>query len=282
MNKKFLKAAAITVCAATCASAFALSAAGCGGGEVKAQSYYNKTITFTGKAYTYGFDTVGEVDNYNEGKNDGNGERDTTQRKILEKYWNDIDWKYTGLDPAPKDSDEVKTFLDTAQTKVFEDMKDLSFTVTKTDTVTITLNLNEEFEDLGWGTSMTIPLYESDDEFKTSTGIEPWFTGLKEGYFGAGVKVDGNKRIRVSIDTRKVFVDVGGKKNVYKDTVGLSIVTETIEEGGAVTQNSYLSTDILGSGTFYGKEEKIDEIATTHRGILYVGFYPEITITDAE
>ncbi len=281
MNKKIFKAAVASVCAA-CAVFSAVSLAACGGGGTpKSVKYYNKTITFTGKAYGYGFDTKGLVDSYNNGKNDGNGERNTTQRKILEKYWDNIDWDYTGIDPAPQNTDEVKEFLDLAQENTFKAWKDLSFTVTKTDTVTITLNLPEEWQYLGWGTSVTMPLYENEEEFASSTGIEPWFSGLREGEFGVGVKVDGNKRIRVSVYTSNPSVNKGGK-NVNMDTVSLSIFTETINEDGSINQGYSFDTGVSGMGSIYAKAVKLDDYTSSHDTILPISFYPEVTITDAE
>lgn len=283
MNKKITKAAATTICAAACAAAFALSAAGCGGEDYKAQSYYNKTITFTGGAYTYGFDTVGASDGYNDGKEDGKGERDTTQRKIVEKYWDKIDWEEMGLIPAPKNSDEVKTFLDTAQTKVFEVLKDLSFTVTKTDTVTLTVNMNDELKDFGgWGTSITVPLYENGEELN----LEGFSYSLEEGYHGVGVKEDGNKRLIIEVMMTKPYADVGGKKNVYKDSAHITMHWDTKitnDDGGYYYNNvARIDTWFDGLGNFTAKPV-INAEGGEHIGtVLSVNYYPEITITDAQ
>lgn len=260
MNNKLLKLAAISVCAAVCTTALALSAAGCGGGGGEKQSYYGKTVTFTGEKFYVGLDKKGAYDNYGD-----LGE--CSNKKILETYWNDIDWSQFKNPPANVDA--FKTMIDEA--KPYEKWANLSFSVTKADTATITVNLPSAFSSWGWGTSVTMPLYENKDKLNAdypSLGVGKLEA---EGYEGVGVKTDGDKMFKVSVSMNYNFY-------LKKDIVSFDMEASVKNVSGNYVTVQYISTSEANLD-LQSKPVQVGEITST-KTVCSISLYPEITISD--
>lgn len=265
MNKKIARAAVIAVCAA-CAATSALSFTACGE-NYDPSTYYNKTISFTGKAYCRGFEDKGAYDNYH-----GDLGENTTHKEILETYWDNIDW--SNWDNPPANTDAVKAELEKMKPEDY--VKDISFTVTKTDTVTLTLNMPEDVAGK-WGTSVTMPLIEDPNNIPPDMG----YLSLTPGYIGAAAKVDGDERLAVTIWMVKNRVEINGKSQVM-DTVNMTILSQRKNELGGYYQTTNTIIDTNHWQAIFNEKPIVNGDETHWSSVLRIDFCPEIIITDAQ
>lgn len=258
MNKRLLKATAVSVCTA-CAVASAALLTACGNKKGGAQSYYDKTITFTGNDFHRGFEEGGVIDNYG-------SLGSTTYKKIIETYWDDID--FSRLDNPPTDVDGFKTMIENFHP--YQTWAGLSFTVTKADTVTITVNMPSSFASWGWGTSVTMPLYESEEALSAAYSDVYTMGELRKGYYGTGVKVDGNKMLRVD-------VIMGYDYNKNKDDVTFIMSSQT-KEGEQYNYDKGIGQDM--TLTLNSKPVDMGNGGFLSNSVLYVHYIPEVIITN--
>ena len=264
MKKNMFRIALVSALAIGCA-ATALSA-GCAK-EYETKSYYNKTVTFTGNDFHRGFEQKGAYDNY------GNGSLgETTYKKIAETYWGDIDWaesKPTALFTAPPASvDAFKTIAENYHP--YETWDGLSFTVTKEDSVTVTLNLPTNFSGFGWGTSVTMTLYEDKNKLQSDySDINP--SELEAGYHGMGVKADGDKRL---------VLDVRMAQSTGKDFAIFELRSEKKDGYGYYETLKKVSTMTDGSIDLISKTVDNGDGSGSTKNVLNISYYAEITIVD--
>ena len=199
--KKFIPIMLVVVCALACTFAFTACS------NNNQEPYYGKTYTMTGKAII-DWETKLYRDNYKQADND-----DHSQKELLTKYWDDIDWDVTleraGLpaDAVPHGSIEefVALFEETEQ-NLYEHVKGLQISVSdKSDpklTITFPTDDNDYFRGYlanNYGSKLTMPLYESDDKLAANKPFNDF--PLQEqsldnpGYFGMGVVKGENNHV---------------------------------------------------------------------------------------
>lgn len=185
MKKKSAAVATALACAGVLACICALSA--CGDGR---ETIYNKTFTLTG-GHTTDWTGKNFSDNYGE-----LGE-DISQKRIVETYWDKIDWSASGIEDSLANADALIAYVDAAP--IFKELEGLTFSFTGKDDLKLTLTLPESLSDWGYGTSVEMPFAETQEKFNelgvsltwNGGSVTPYFSD-ETGFGGYGVKEEAN------------------------------------------------------------------------------------------
>ena len=188
MKKKLIP----MILAVACVAAVGLSA--CGGGG-KSEAYYNNTYTLTGKGII-DWTTKAFADNYKQtsGK--------YTQRKILEMYWDEIDWDYTieragnfGSQIQHNSVDALIASYNAYAEICYAQAAGLKLAISGKGDMTLTLTLpanwmEEELVSDYYEQEITMPFFESRAALAEDLpyeGFDVENVWLEAGYYGLGV-----------------------------------------------------------------------------------------------
>lgn len=190
--KKFVSTALAVILIAACVGALA---------ACNKDVYYNKTFTFTGE-HKIDWNLKNYFDNYVQ-----DWDKETSQKAIIEKHWDKIDFSksYTSAENV----DDLIAKINNA--KIFDSLKGLSFSFGSKDDLNLTLTLPTAFSDWGFGSSVTMPFAETQEQLDAIRtdwfNVDATIDGTdRMGYSGIGIKVEGDKAITVSF----FFTEIGG------------------------------------------------------------------------
>lgn len=241
--KKLISAIVAILCCAMCC----LSLAACANDT----PYYNKKYTFTGEQ-EINWNAKNYFDNYS-----GDLDKEMSQKQILEKHWDKIDFSKSDI-PSASSVDDLIAKIDA--TKIFDSIKGFAFSFSGKEDLKLTLTLPETYSDWGFGSEITMPFAETQSKLNQ---IRPqWLdngaaiTEENFGFLGIGIKEDGNKAIEVSFSVSSV-------------TVYFNICCY------AKNAEGYDNTAWLGSYNLQPTLKDADE-----NDIITVSAHPQFTLTD--
>lgn len=199
MKKTFIALLAAAVCSVTCI----MGLTAC---SKDSEPYYGKEYTLTGKSV---IDWTGK--NYSPDDDD----KDYSQREIVEKNWDKIDWSKT-TDPINKEHVEIAhsdvdgfiNALAAVQENYYSDAKDLKVSVIKSDDgLQLKLALPEGLKN-GYPEEITMPFAETQEKFNEIKPAELSYLTIfpKEGYSGVGIYTSEDKVLVVNFAVQQ-FVD---------------------------------------------------------------------------
>ena len=264
MKKKLAAFAIGTACALTCALAFV----GCGKTN---DPYYNKTYTLTGTA-TIDWTSKKWYDSY------AGEEKNVSQQEILERHWNEIDWKRTvestggdaSLMPAyasPAEFiEECKTF-ETERYKDFAGFK-ISFAEQGKMEMTITFPTNARTDyglsDYGLD-ALTMTYAETAKQYQAINPHESlnFGTYVNHGYHAVGIYKLNEER----------FLMINFMVEQYVEKIHFEIKDYRIEPNDG---NSY----VVGNTIITTMNSAVTLYDSTGKGILPVDYAINFTVTD--
>lgn len=170
--------------------------------------YYNKTFTFTGEQ-SIDWNGKNFADNY------GDLGVDVSQKQLIEKYWDKIDFSKTGISSATNADDLIKKI---ESAKTYAVLKDVSLSFTGKDELQLTITLPAEFASWGYGETVMMPFAETQSQLNAIKPQELNLTIYEEdlGYNGIGVKSIGDRTIVVTFSVS--YVDVNLEITSYNNT----------------------------------------------------------------
>lgn len=217
-------------------------------------AYYNRTFTLTGKSV---IDWTGK--NYSDIY--GNDDGDSSQKQIIERHWDKIDWSDIEIPHATVD--EFIQSFDKLQNSFYADAKDLKISVKKSDRLTLTLNLPAGIR-ADYPADITMDFAETEGQFaeiKQRYGDLNDFAPMcpfEEGYSGIGVYQLQNKYLIVKFSSgkyvNKITLDID---EMQKDTSGGLIQTDSLFK----TTESPVTLYDSSANQIWDIRQKIDYVA---------------------